>query len=133
MKAIVSIGVIVFVAFGIFAVLSVMQRESTNKLIQEDASGFFQEKRREAEIARNGDSAPLFQRTVVSGALVTGPAPNRNRGLLGCHQRPVNESWPSSPRKRAWEIADPLAVARLDHGSVFGSRYDLGGLAVCCC
>src|SRR5262245_37439770 len=92
MKAIVSIGVIVFVAFGIFAVLSVMQRESTNKLIQEDASGFFQEKRREAEIARNGDSAPLFQRTVVSGALVAGPAPKRNRGLLGCHQRPVNES-----------------------------------------
>ena len=76
MKAIVSIGVIVFVAFGIFAVLSVMQRESTNKLIQEDASGFFQEKRRDAEIARNGDSAPLFQRTVVSGPSWLDPLQN---------------------------------------------------------
>jgi hypothetical protein len=76
MKAIVPIGVIVLVAFGIFAVLSVMQREATNKLIQDDASGFFQEKRQEAEIARNGDSAPLFQRTVVSGPSWLDPLQN---------------------------------------------------------
>src|SRR5882724_10268981 len=66
MKTIVPIGVIVLVAFGIFAVLSLMQRESTNKLIQADASGFFQEKKQEAELARRSNPEPISQRPVVS-------------------------------------------------------------------
>jgi len=76
MKTIVPIGVIVLVAFGIFAVLSLMQRESTNKLIQADASGFFQEKKQEAELARRSNPEPISQRPVVSGPSWLDPIQN---------------------------------------------------------
>jgi len=53
MKAIVLVGVMALVALTIFAVLSNMQRQSTDKLAQEDASGFFHEKKQEAAAARD--------------------------------------------------------------------------------
>jgi len=67
MKAIVPVGVIVVVAFGIFVVLSVMQREATDKLIQEDASGFFRDNKQNAEAARGSNPEKIFPPTVVSG------------------------------------------------------------------
>jgi hypothetical protein len=72
-KAIVSIGVIVLVALGIFAVLSLMQRQSTGKMIQEDATGFFREKQQEAALANTiareafNESNPVKTPTGVSG------------------------------------------------------------------
>jgi hypothetical protein len=53
MKAIVLVGVMALVALAIFAVLSNIQRQSTDKLAQEDASGFFHEKKQEAAAARD--------------------------------------------------------------------------------
>jgi len=51
MKGIVLIGVASLIGLGIFAVLTNMMRDTTNKLVREDANGFFHEKKQEMAVA----------------------------------------------------------------------------------
>lgn len=66
MKAIVLIAAIALVALGIFAVLSQMQRQSTDNMIRQDASGFFAEKRQEARAASMDGTEPIPYHQSVS-------------------------------------------------------------------
>jgi hypothetical protein len=77
MKGIAWIGVISLVGLGIFAVLSMMQRQATDKMIQEDDTGFFQEKKQEAWVASaEGTEAIPHPHPLVSGPSWLDPLQN---------------------------------------------------------
>jgi hypothetical protein len=73
MKAIVLGGVIAVVAIAIFAALSIMQRQETDKLVQADASRFFHEKQQEKAVAGEA-TGDAFNRIVKPPTRVSGPS-----------------------------------------------------------
>jgi hypothetical protein len=116
MKAIVSIGVILLVAFGIFAVLSLMQREATDKLVQEDASGFFRENKLNAEAARGDNPEKIFPPRVKYGPSWLDHLQNATHDYLrGIKNLPTSLTHLVRPHKQkpagAENIAGGVAVA----------------------
>src|SRR5262249_51611132 len=82
MKVIVSIGVILLVVFGIFAVLALMQHQSTDKMIHEDAAGFFHEKKQEAWVESGEVPEPMPYHPTISGPSWLDPIQNAIEGCL---------------------------------------------------
>lgn len=108
MKAIVLIGVIALVALGIFAVLSQMQQHSTQRLAQDDATGFFREKKQEKAAAEEVDQEAVKQPISV-------PAPSaaswidRFENVLGdCVRTIKNLPTRLGLRSRPSPIAGPI-------------------------
>ena len=91
MKGIILIGVMSLIGLGIFAALILTQREAADKLVQEDANGFFREKKQEMAVAdalsREAFNEPA-PRIYPRGAFSRGPVwvERLEKGIEACER-----------------------------------------------
>jgi hypothetical protein len=115
MKGIVLIGVTLLTALGIFAVLTLTQRQATDKLVREDTNGFFHEKKQEMAVADSlsreafGEPVPrTFPPTVSEPVWVERLEKGLEKGIEACDR--LIKNLPTSLRLRLYPRLAPRGV-----------------------